>query len=461
MFDKISKLREWLAKNNQQEAATSLVGVVKTAAKKDKLKQLYPGFEADIDFLAASLHTKYLEWASEEVVDGNISAEDIIPIIQRFDHVSKNLDKELRDINVYSSIIRLRKIVEEFGMTESEKKREEKRKVGLDTDFIYKSPRFLVVLPASEEASCYWGKNTQWCIAAVEGGNMFESYSSKNIFFYFVIDKEASNDNKMQRIALPFKNKEVYAQEIRDATDDELTLDEVKEHLGGEWDAIYANIVEDQKNKKYTREGEEFAILEEKLSAGEDLQNVVNEIGNTVRADDFTGVTEQILMMLKTRLELGDPNLISAIINSNIKFKELFTDRIGDIAQTLLVSPGFSKENLVELVEKINLASGSHIAASSSVLSIIKYIHVNRIQSDAELNSKLYNIIHNKVQLEDDLAWAAKNSSDEFIKFVLQKSRYDYADDIENTFRKEAEERGLIKKREDELYYDYDDYEYI
>lgn len=473
MFSKISKLKLWLLKNNKDEAAEMLSYIIKLAGKKDKLKKLYEGFDNEIDLLASSLHPKFLEWATEEVVDGNISVDDIIPIIERFNYISKNLKKDKRDINQYSSILRLKKTVDEFGLTESEKKKDEKAKIGKDTDFIYKSNRFLVISPATREASCYWGKNTKWCISATEFENMFEYYSSKNMFFYFIIDKNADNDHLMQRIALPFKNKEIYEPEVRNAKDDSMTVDEVKGHLGSEWDQIYANIIQDQGGKEFTREGEEFALIERALDSGDNLQDTLRSFGKFMLSEggnDFTGIISDLFAKIDSMLRGGMyPDLINAIINSNISFINEFNSWMsgestgGTIIKALVESPAFTKEDAVSLIDKINTAHGKSFGIDFGLGHLLKALSENNILLDIPTKEQLFKVVSRVVDEHHDPSNMLSAMSKDLLEYTLKRVMEEFPgeESIYNVFKDEAVSRGMVVRDFEDLWMDRDDSYYM
>ena len=43
--------------------------------------------------------------------------------------------------------------------------------------------QWLVIIPHTQEASCYYGKNTQWCTAATDSYNMFNHYNNQGPLF--------------------------------------------------------------------------------------------------------------------------------------------------------------------------------------------------------------------------------------------------------------------------------------
>jgi hypothetical protein len=48
-----------------------------------------------------------------------------------------------------------------------------------ESKIFYKGPEGMIVIPKTEEASCFWGKGTQWCTAATSSNNMFNSYAGR------------------------------------------------------------------------------------------------------------------------------------------------------------------------------------------------------------------------------------------------------------------------------------------
>ena len=45
---------------------------------------------------------------------------------------------------------------------------------------------YMMVRPNSEEASCYYGRGTRWCISATQAQNYFNQYTGQGKVFYFV-----------------------------------------------------------------------------------------------------------------------------------------------------------------------------------------------------------------------------------------------------------------------------------
>ena len=109
---------------------------------------------------------------------------------------------------------------------EENKKRKELEK---EIDKVYENDRWLVIRVKSEEASCKYGSETQWCISAKKSENRFTGFGySENNFIYFVIDKKEKNDpeDTLYKMAI-LVNKYSNKAEVWDATDKQLSVDQV------------------------------------------------------------------------------------------------------------------------------------------------------------------------------------------------------------------------------------------
>jgi hypothetical protein len=445
MFQKLSVLNAWLYNNDYIMETNRLSNIIKVAAKKDQLKKLYPGFDNEIDQLDAGMHVRYLEWSTEEVVDGNISVDEIIPIIQRFEKIKDNLPK--RDINEYSSILSLRKVVKEFGQTPAEKRREEKRRVGEETDFIYKSDRFLVVNPKSTEASCFWGKGSKWCISADES-NQYEHYSSQNIFFYFIIDKETSMENPMYRIALPMKNKAVYTEELRNAEDKSITIEEIRDSVGEEFESILSSIKKNQANKDYTEEYESTwrfkkSIYEMRIS---DILGLISGLSSEQK-EDAAGA----LMDVVSEGGEASTKALHVLLGASSSFIGLYADKLNyertaEIVPYIMNRPEFSADMFTIIIEKINNGDRAFVSGDN-VLSILRHLKENPELEDPSLYPSLYHLIY-KIGGDEDLAIGVGWSSDNFIRFAIkQPLEGGSLSDIGRAFFDEAARRNIDDSR--------------
>jgi hypothetical protein len=117
-----------------------------------------------------------------------------------------------------------------------------KEKAKESSDIIGDEEDWMMVRPNDEDAACYYGQGTRWCISATDSENYFDQYASKGKVFYFLLFKHLNNDDPMKRIALVYDHRDAREgdadepEEVFDAPDDEVGT-------SGLNDAIYANLV--------------------------------------------------------------------------------------------------------------------------------------------------------------------------------------------------------------------------
>ena len=75
----------------------------------------------------------------------------------------------------------------ELKKNEPKSKSEEQKEIKKGVEK-YDLKNWIIVIPKTEEASCYYGKGTKWCTAATEATNHFEGYNSEGPL-YIIINK--------------------------------------------------------------------------------------------------------------------------------------------------------------------------------------------------------------------------------------------------------------------------------
>jgi hypothetical protein len=155
--------------------------------------------------------------------------------VEKFHELNKYIPTEKggRDIHSYKTIRDLDQAVQNAEATRQAKEAEKvhKEKIRADADRIYQDKTTLVVRPGSEEASCYYGQGTKWCISASESRNYWDNYvDEQGAVFFFILDKEAADEDKMQttdrgKVAFVYDGDHLEADNPWDAydeTDDQL-----------------------------------------------------------------------------------------------------------------------------------------------------------------------------------------------------------------------------------------------
>lgn len=311
---KISKLANWLMKNNHLEEFDKLNKIIKIAGKLTDAIDLYPEFEQEIRKLYAGVRPGYFNWALEELVDGNATSDELIPLLSRFQRVRGNLER--KDLYQYPAINILRKAISRYGKTDAEVRAEKGEKKSQETDFIYKSDNFIVVWPKTEFASCEWGMSTKWCVSAKES-NMYNNYANDNVFLYFIINKNLPDKDVHKRIAMPTSGDlGVLKSEIRDALDENMTMEEVMEATGDEYDSILSSILDHASNTNFTDNVTDQAkAAAVKIRNGEDV--TIDELSNILKlmGDSDSGDTYWIKLIMSGLA--AHPTLANTVLKSS------------------------------------------------------------------------------------------------------------------------------------------------
>ena len=114
------------------------------------------------------------------------------------------------------------------------------------SDILADEEDYMMVRPNSEEASCYYGRGTRWCISATQAQNYFNQYTGQGKVFYFVnfhhlnkLDVQKTDIANFKKLALVYgKDSSGYGEpeEVFDMSDDEIGT-------GGLRDAVMHNLV--------------------------------------------------------------------------------------------------------------------------------------------------------------------------------------------------------------------------
>jgi hypothetical protein len=106
--------------------------------------------------------------------------EDAPIIKSNIDLYTRNLSKikNEKDKNIYKfkSFADFNIFVNTLQPTNSDLNRKIKQAKN-DIDIFEETDEYLIVIPKTKEAACYWGKGTDWCTATKSENNMFEHYN--------------------------------------------------------------------------------------------------------------------------------------------------------------------------------------------------------------------------------------------------------------------------------------------
>lgn len=140
---------------------------------------------------------RYVKWLAKIYKNDDFRMEDLYKAtkyLQIFDKYKQKLN--VKDIFRFASLQDLyteiepimKQLLTNKPVTQGEKERDIKT---TGASKIFEDNKWLVVHPTTQEAACYYGKNTQWCTAADDADNQFDTYNKQGPLFV-LIDKTAN-----------------------------------------------------------------------------------------------------------------------------------------------------------------------------------------------------------------------------------------------------------------------------
>ena len=154
---------------------------------------------------------------------------DLLPKYHGLMAYIRDQDAPFKDINNIKAYSSLQAVVKTAQEKKNRREQEKKDKAQLKklahegSEVIADTPYHLVVRPLTKEASCYFGRETRWCISATKAQNYFDSYTSDGKAFLFLIAKRKDVDPAYAKVAVVM-DREGNFDEYYDAEDDNLYL---------------------------------------------------------------------------------------------------------------------------------------------------------------------------------------------------------------------------------------------
>ena len=357
----------------------SLIAIDPTSIIKDGGDPVAPSFD-DIKKVG-----QYSKWLFKLYMSDLMKFEDTYKAkeyLAVFDNLKKKnvLDRDgiEKDINKYKNLPELFSAIEEYAENDDDdnvySKGDEERKIKNDESTkMFENDNWLVVIPKTHRAACYYGNNTQWCTASKDDDGYFNQYSDEGPL-YINIDK---TKNEKYQFHFP-------SSQFMDETDAQIDLAH-----------FYEN--------------------------NPDLKEFYNtEFNKNIMPTLSTNLPEGVGYV---KVEDGD-NYLS--VSEWGSFKDLFDDDHQDFVGSLLEGDGKQYFEYHELLKYGGYDDISDKELTKFIVMIKKYISDNDIELedefiDADLNtlSKLYNYAKNDDELEFiwnsiDLAYTnAQESADE------------------------------------------------
>ena len=160
-------------------------------------------------------------------------------LIQRYHKLMpfiRDQDAKFKDINAIKTYNELRGVINRAAQKkadrEAEKAREaaEKQEAIKGTEFVADTPFHKVVRPLTREGSCYFGRETRWCISATQSQNYFDQYTSDGKAFFFLLAKNKDIEPAFKKIAVVIDSDGDF-EDYFDAVDDSMTLREFNDAI--------------------------------------------------------------------------------------------------------------------------------------------------------------------------------------------------------------------------------------
>ena len=134
---------------------------------------------------------KYGKWLLNIYKNGKLKIEDLYKATNYLKCFNEyyNVIQD-KDINKIKSLQELYDVVRPYlDGSLATSKSDEVRKIKEGAEKVYEDQEWMIIVPHTKEASCYYGKGTQWCTAADYSNNMFDYYNDQGPL-YINIDKE-------------------------------------------------------------------------------------------------------------------------------------------------------------------------------------------------------------------------------------------------------------------------------
>lgn len=141
---------------------------------------------------------KYGKWLLSLYKNKRLKLEDLykakeyLSYFNQYSNVIQN-----KDINTYKSLNDLYNVVSTYmdNPNQASSKKDAIRKIKEGAQKVYEDNNWLIIVPHTQEASCYYGKGTQWCTAASKTNNMFDYYNEQGPLY---ININKSTNEKYQ-----------------------------------------------------------------------------------------------------------------------------------------------------------------------------------------------------------------------------------------------------------------------
>lgn len=259
-----------------------LMGAAKLADKqvKDNIKQGYKPIAGKF-FPDDAPEDAFSPWGVvKNIADMLPKYHKLMPFIRDQDAPFKDINN-IQDYGAFQAVVKV--AADKREAKEKEKAREEEtKKVAVKgTEFVADTPYHKVVRPLTKEGSCYFGRQTRWCISAERSANYFDEYTGKGKAFFFLLAKNKNVEDAYKKIAVVIDDGGNF-EEYFDAPDDSMTYQEFVR-------AVRQTMIGEELNDEIAAFEEDEAFDEAKIMKAAEMLNVDEDdvsVKNLVQAID-------------------------------------------------------------------------------------------------------------------------------------------------------------------------------
>lgn len=170
---------------------------------------------------------KYSKWLLDLFIKKDFRLDDLNKIktdLTLFDKYRSKLD--IKDINKIKSHRDLYELVKTYHKSDNVpvSNKEKERKTKKDAKKFYEDGTWLVIIPETHDAACYYGKGTRWCTASKDYPETFEDYNYKGNLYIFINKHDRDDEGRQVKYQMhiqtgQFMDVKDNAVDIRDIID--------------------------------------------------------------------------------------------------------------------------------------------------------------------------------------------------------------------------------------------------
>ena len=147
-----------------------------------------------------------LEFAKEtkqKFLKQGASQEDVDAYLTKFQELRDKgiLKGSQRDIGQYKTFNQLKATVDQASKVVTKTQRKKQAKVQ-GSEVVYDDANVTVYHVTTQDAACFYGSDTKWCISATKGKNYFKDYKDRGVDFYFIISKNRPKSDPLHKVAV-------------------------------------------------------------------------------------------------------------------------------------------------------------------------------------------------------------------------------------------------------------------